>query len=248
MAQRTSGKLWTDDRLSDPHGQPDKAARVQAMFDAIAPTYERVNSILSAGRDRYWRRRAVQLAQTAETDHVLDIACGTGDFARAFAQARPQGIVACDFAAGMLALAALRGSGVDWCRCDALSLPFADEAFTVTSCAFGVRNFQSLRQGLGEMHRVLKPGGRAVILEFTMPRSGPLGRLYLIYFRRVLPRLATLISGDASGAYRYLPQSVASFVDADGMTSTLQDAGFARVEYWTLTIGIVTVFVAWKNG
>ncbi len=249
MDQQTSKKVWTDDRLSDPHGQPDKAARVQAMFDAIAPTYERVNTIMSAGRDRYWRRRAVQLAQTGPDDRVLDIACGTGNFARAFHAARPQAVVGCDFAANMLALARRNGEKqIDWCRCDALDLPFEDATFTITSCAFGVRNFQDLPLGLREMHRVLRPGGRAVILEFSMPRAGPLGRLYLLYFRRVLPRVATIISGDSSGAYRYLPQSVTSFADAAAMSASLHEAGFGRVEHWTLTIGIVTVFVAWKDG
>ncbi|MCA9255646.1 MAG: class I SAM-dependent methyltransferase, partial [Phycisphaerales bacterium] len=142
----TAGKplIWDESRLADPHAQPDKARRVQSMFDGIAPTYERVNRVLSAGRDAYWRRRAVELSGIQSTDEVLDIACGTGDFARAFAAARPTRVVGADFSAGMLALAANRPAPGEWCRADALVLPFVDASFDVVSCAFGVRNFQNL--------------------------------------------------------------------------------------------------------
>ncbi len=242
--------IWDDGSLTDPHGQPDKAARVEAMFDAIAPTYERVNRLLSVGRDAYWRRQAVSLAETRASDRILDVACGTGDFARAFAGVRPEAIIGCDFSEAMLRLAAARDTGpvVSWCRADALAMPFPDNAFSLVSCAFGVRNFQNLHTGLAEMNRVLTPAGRAVILEFSMPRSQFLGRLYLLYFRRILPRLATLISRDRSGAYRYLPSSVSSFADEHEMTAALRTAGFQRVQHWPLTIGVATVFVAWKSG
>jgi demethylmenaquinone methyltransferase/2-methoxy-6-polyprenyl-1,4-benzoquinol methylase len=242
------GVLWDEKRLADPHGQPDKAARVRAMFDAIAPTYERVNRTLSAGRDAYWRRRAVELARVGPRDRVLDLACGTGDFARAFALARPARVVGCDFSENMLSLAARRGRhAIHWCRADALALPFTDASFDVVSCAFGVRNFDSLAAGLREAARVLSPGGRIVILEFSRPASRVAGALYLVYLHRVLPRLAAWISGDRSGAYRYLPQSVSSFVDTRGMSEALAAANLARVDATPLTIGIVTVFVAWKH-
>jgi demethylmenaquinone methyltransferase/2-methoxy-6-polyprenyl-1,4-benzoquinol methylase len=240
--------LWDEAHLGDPHAQADKAARVRAMFDAIAPTYERVNRLLSAGRDAFWRRKAVRLAAAGPADLVLDVACGTGDFARAFSLATRRAVTGCDFSQGMLDLAAGRPArALRWCRSDALALPFADGAFTVVSCAFGVRNFQDLAAGLREMARVLAPGGRMVILEFSLPRSRLLGGLYLFYFRRLLPRLAAWISGDVSGAYRYLPRSVSSFPDADGIARALRAAGLDRVEVSPLTIGIVTVFVAWKT-
>lgn len=235
--------IWDNSRLADPHAQPDKARRVQRMFDGIAPTYERVNRVLSAGRDAYWRHRAVQLAEIQPTDHVLDVACGTGDFARAFAAARPARVVGSDFSAGMLSLAATRPAPVEWCRADALVLPFANESFDVVSCAFGVRNFQNLDAGLREMRRILRPGGRVCILEFTMPKSRLFGRFYLFYFRRVLPRLASIISRDRSGAYDYLPQSVSTFLDAPGMACTMESAGFERVTFTSVTFGIATIYI-----
>ncbi|MFQ5410822.1 MAG: bifunctional demethylmenaquinone methyltransferase/2-methoxy-6-polyprenyl-1,4-benzoquinol methylase UbiE [Phycisphaerae bacterium] len=240
--------IWDDGRLVRPHDQPDKARRVREMFDRIAPTYERVNRWLSAGRDAAWRRRAVKLAAIEPTDRVLDVACGTGDFARAFSKADPQCVVGTDFSERMLDLAPRGGTdAIEWCRADALALPFADASYSVVSCAFGVRNFQNLSAGLREMHRILRPGGRAVILEFSMPRSGPVASLYSIYFHRVLPRAARWISGDRSGAYDYLPKSVSSFLDAAGIISALQSADFTYVESRSLSMGIVRVFVAVKG-
>lgn len=247
MSTAAPDRLWDEKRLADPHSQPDKARRVQAMFDAIAPTYELVNRVLSAGRDSYWRREAVRMAKIAADDRVLDLACGTGDFARAFERAKPAMVVGSDFAGGMLALAASRPSaGIRWCRGDAHHLPFANSAFSVVSCAFGVRNFQNLSRGLEEIRRVLRPGGRVVILEFTMPRSRVLGSAYRFYFRRVLPHVARVISRDRSGAYDYLPNSVESFVDDAGMSQALSAAGFEGIERQALTIGIVTIYIARK--
>jgi demethylmenaquinone methyltransferase/2-methoxy-6-polyprenyl-1,4-benzoquinol methylase len=239
---------WDPASLRDPHHQADKAARVQAMFDAIAPTYERVNRWMSAGRDRYWRRTAVKLARITSHDRVLDLACGTGDFARAFASANPASVVGMDYSENMLRLAAARPErAIQWCRGDALKLPVGDASFDVVSCAFGVRNFQDLPRGLGEMHRVLRPEGRIVILEFSMPRSNLAGRAYLAYFRHVMPRIATWISRDQSGAYRYLPKSVSSFIGPAGMQRALEDAGFDQVSHHSLTIGVVSIYLARKR-
>jgi demethylmenaquinone methyltransferase/2-methoxy-6-polyprenyl-1,4-benzoquinol methylase len=253
MADTASKPLvWDESRLVDPHGQPDKAARVQAMFDAIAPTYEKVNRWLSLGRDTIWRRRAVELAAVMSTDRVIDLACGTGDFARAFSAAHPGGVVGCDFSSGMLRRAQSRTSSggarrIQWYQADALHLPFANESFNIASCAFGVRNLQDLSQGFSEAYRVLRPGGRFVILEFSTPRAPLLGRLYMFYLSRVLPLLATLISRDQTGAYQYLPASVSTFVDAEGIAKRLTSAGFAHVEHHRLTLGVVTIHLAWKS-
>lgn len=245
---REHSAIWDQRRLEDPHGQADKAARVRAMFDAIAPTYELVNHVTSAGLDGQWRRQAALMARTCSADRVLDVACGTGDFARAFAEASPRLVVGCDFSGKMLNLAAGRnGAASSWCGADALSLPFADGSFSLVGCAFGVRNFQDLSAGLGEMCRVLNAGGRAVILEFSMPRRRLLGRLYRFYLHRVLPRVAAAISRDRCGAYRYLPKSVSSFIDAADMIAALRSAGFSRVEHREQSVGIVSVFIAWKD-
>ncbi len=248
MSATKKTPIWDKDRLDNPHGQSDKAARVRAMFDGIAPTYELVNRVLSAGRDASWRRSAVRLAQTTPDDRILDLACGTGDLARAFAAARASYVVGCDFSGAMLAHASKKEpTTIRWCQADALSLPIRDASFTVVSCAFGVRNFQNLAQGLLEAHRVLQPGGRIVILEFSLPKGRFLASAYLLYFRRILPRLASLISRDRSGAYRYLPASVSAFLDEAGMREVLESAGFTRIQSTRLSAGIVTVFVAWKN-
>jgi len=193
-----AAKLWDDGRLAAPHDQPDKSARVRRMFDAIAPTYELVNTVFSAGRDRAWRRRCVTLAGTTADDRVLDIACGTGDLTRAFggSRSRPAEVVGCDFSGAMLARASLREDEViRWVQADGLALPFASGSFTITGCAFGVRNFQDLDAGLGEMFRVLRPGGRAVILEFSRPKVGLARRVYEWYADTIMPLGATLVSG-----------------------------------------------------
>lgn len=243
----TNSIVWDKSRLTDPHRQPDKALRVRAMFDAIAPTYERVNRWLSLGRDASWRRRAVAMAALQSTDRVLDVACGTGDFARAFAKAGPAQVVGSDFSARMLALAAARPvARAQWCRADGTALPFADESFDVVSCAFGIRNFQNLARGLGEFHRVLRPGGRVVILEFSIPSFPLAAGMYRLYFRSILPRLATWISGDHTGAYDYLPQSVETFLDEPALRRALTEVGFASCVTRRLTAGIVTIYVARK--
>ena len=238
---------WDAQTLRSPHTQSDKSDRVRRMFNAIAPTYERVNRVFSAGRDVAWRRRAVKQACVHGGDVVLDVACGTGDFLRAFAAVPdpPRRLVGCDFATQMLTLAAARGpSGSAWCEADALRLPFADGSFSVVSCAFGVRNFQSLDAGLAEMARVLAPGGRAVILEFTRPASPCFRALYEFYARRIMPFGARFVSRERTGAYRYLPESVVSFPPAENMVRRLGEAGFSRVTAGPLTMGIVTVYVA----
>lgn len=220
------------------------------MFNAIAPTYTLINSIFSFGRDRAWRRTAVRLAEVRPGDRVLDIACGTGDVLKAFARWAPQAgsLTGCDFAHGMLILARNDAAGrLRWCEADALQLPFADASVDVTSCAFGVRNFQDLDRGLAEMHRVLRPGGRAVILEFTRPTNRVLRAVHEFYAGRIMPLGATLLSRDRTGAYRYLPRSVVSFAGAREMAQRLEAAGFASISITPLTFGVVTIYLGRKE-
>ncbi|MFH1110140.1 MAG: class I SAM-dependent methyltransferase [Planctomycetota bacterium] len=262
---------WTPELLQPPHEAADKARRVRRMFNAIAPRYALVNALFSGGRDAHWRRRAVKLARVRADDDVLDIACGTGDFAHAFAKARPRRVVGCDFAHQMLIRAASASErsagaatvrkrlgtwggepvacapGSDWLEADALHLPFRNGRFSIASCAFGVRNFADLGAGLGEMFRVLRPGGRAVILEFTRPTNALVRCLYELYSNRLMPIAASWVSGDRSGAYRYLPRSVVSFLSADQMCAKLHAAGFVQAAATPLTLGVVTVYIATRS-
>lgn len=240
---------WTSELLDAPHDVPDKASRVRGMFNAIAPRYELVNALCSGGLDAGWRRHTVRQSSVTSDDDVLDIATGTGDLARAFARAAPRSIVGMDFAHEMLTLAHRDATGgVDrWCEADALRLPFRDASFSITSCAFGVRNFRDLDAGLAEMHRVLKPGGRAVILEFTRPKNALARACYELYSTRFMPLFAAWLSGDRSGAYRYLPKSVVSFLDATQMCDRLREVGFSEARATPLTMGVVTVYVATKT-
>ncbi len=232
---------------ADPHLLADKAARVRRMFDDIAPTYERVNTLASAGRDRGWRRETVRLAEVKPADRVLDIACGTGDLAEAFAHAGARRVVGLDFASEMLLRSLGRAPGqAGWIQGDGLRLPFADESFDITSCAFGVRNFQNLEAGLREMYRVLRPGGRAVILEFSMPAQPILRGIYQFYFAKILPKLATWISGDRTGAYNYLPSSVRTFVTPAQMIELLKKVGFSAARATSRTCGVVHIVRAEK--
>ncbi len=229
------------------------------MFNAIAPTYELVNTLFSGGRDAAWRRKAVELAHVTPEDDVLDVACGTGDFARAFSLARPRSVTGSDFAHDMLrralgrspavgrAVGIVRSPTIRWSEADALRLPFADGSFSIVSCAFGVRNFADLDVGLCEMHRVLRVGGRAVILEFTRPTNRLFRALYETYCHRLMPLAASWISRDKTGAYRYLPRSVVSFLNARQMSERLRGVGFAVACAVPRTFGVVTIYVAEKN-
>ncbi len=249
MAAPNDDLLWDEERLAAPHTQADKSSRVRRMFDAIAPTYELVNRVFSLGRDRAWRRRSVSLARPNSTDRLLDVACGTGDFARAFMEhPDPPGVVVgCDFAPNMLLRAAAHDPvGMRWALADALALPFVSGTFSITSCAFGVRNFHDLDMGLREMHRVLCAGGRAIVLEFTRPSNRVHRRVYEFYASRIMPLGATLVSRDRTGAYRYLPSSVVSFPDAADMCARFKRAGFRSVTATPMTLGVVTAYVATK--
>ncbi len=240
-----SARVWDAGALTNPHALNDKAARVEAMFDAIAPTYERVNTFASFGMDGVWRRRTVRAANVQAGDVVLDVACGTGDLVRLFARHNPAPscVIGADFSANMLA----RGRYADLpapyhlIRADAQQLPLADASVDVISCAFGVRNFQDLQAGLNEMGRVARPGARIVILEFTMPENNLRGRAYRFYCEYVMPRLATIISGDRTRAYYYLPYSVLSFESHESLQQRLGRAGFVNLTFRRMNFGTVVL-------
>ncbi len=243
---------WDRDTLQDPHAQADKATRVRAMFDAIALTYERVNRLVSLGRDAAWRRKATAAAGVSSSDVVLDVCCGTGDMIRTFAGQvpAPRLLVGVDFAAEMLACGRYNGieTPVQLVRADALRLPLGDETVNVVSCTFGVRNFEDLRAGLCEMYRVLRPGGRVVILEFALPENPLLRWGYRLYCESILPRLAVLISRDKTGAYRYLPSSIRTFERRDALAGRLEQVGFTNVRGQPLNFGGVVLYRGEKTG
>ncbi len=255
--------LWNRENLKNPHGMPDKAQRVRQMFSSIAAHYDRLNHLLSLNQDRRWRKKAVQSAAAAPGQKLLDLCCGTGDLALAFAEMKPRlsQITGLDFSEPMLTLARQKQQAFlaqnpgdahnqinfQWLCADALNLPFPPASFDRVSCAFGLRNLQNLPQGLNEIYRVLQPSGKAVILEFALPRHPLLAGLYSLYFRLVIPLAGSIISGDRSGAYHYLPQSVLRFLDRPQLEQSLIQAGFAAVHTELLSGGLVLLIVADKE-
>ena len=237
---------------SSPEIVDGRGVAVEQMFSAIAPRYDFLNRLLSAGRDRLWRRAAVTATALPREGNLLDVCTGTADMvlegARQFPYAR---IVGLDFSRPMIALATAkieRARLTDRVRLEvapAEALPFPDESFDAASVAFGLRNIPDRLRGLREMRRVLRPGGRAVILDFTTPPNRLLRRVYLWYFHQVLPRIGRLVSGHPS-AYSYLPASVADFPPPDGLATWMGEAGFQDVSYRLLTAGIVAIHVGRK--
>lgn len=243
-----SGPAWSDaDLAGSPHGRDDKAERVQAMFAAIAGRYDLNNRLHSLWRDQAWRRFAVRAADPKPGARVLDCACGTGDLTQAFARhPSVSEVVGSDFTPEMLELAEFKrtrlgpkaGAMISYQQADAMALPFEDESFDVISIAFGIRNVQRPGDAVAEFFRVLKPGGRLVILEFDTPRIAPVRWFNSFFCGQVMPRTATLIAGDKSGAYKYLPKSVGTFMSAGELRSLCAQKGFGDTRSKALTLGI----------
>ncbi len=233
---------WDRDHLQgDPHAAADKPTRVRAMFAAIARSYDLNNRVHSLGRDQFWRRAAVRIASLAPNDTVLDVACGTGDLAMAFGDGGASRVIGVDFTVEMLAIARDKAA-IPYAAGDAMRLPVADASVDVVSIAFGIRNVAAPNVAIGEFHRVLRPGGRLVVLEFSQPASRWLRSLYGFYFNHILPRTAALIARDRSGAYRYLPRSVDTFLDREQLQRLMHDAGFVDVTLKPLTFGIAVCY------
>lgn len=244
-------RAWDDASLRDPHAQPDKADRVRAMFDAVAPAYERVNTIASFGRDAAWRRRTIAAADIRPGDITLDICCGTGDMVRALAAhtTPPAHIIGLDFSAEMLRHGRYNGTPapISLVRGDALQLPLRNHSVDVITCAFGIRNFARLQPGLDEMHRVLRPGGRLLILEFANPENPLLRLLYRLYCERLLPLITLALSPERTNAYRYLARSIRTFESTRSIVRRLRDAGFVDVTTTHLNLGGVVLLRAVKH-
>ena len=215
------------------------------MFDRISGVYDLMNSAMTAGLHHRWRERAVDLAEVGPGSDALDICCGTGDLALALRRRiGPEGrVVGSDFSERMLELARAkaveRGLEVDFGWADALELPYEDVSFDAVTVGFGARNLADLDRGLAEMARVLRPGGRLVILEITRPRRQPLASFYSLWFDRLVPRLGTL-AGDPD-AYSYLPESVRSFPDPHALAEKMEAGGFERIRWLLLAGGIIAI-------
>jgi len=223
------------------------------MFGGIARRYDFLNHLLSLRRDVGWRKEAAREVPSEPGLRILDLCGGTGDLAVEIARPRPDStVVCCDFCHEMLALASgkFARKGVA-ARClaleaDGLRLPFSGATFDVVTVAFGVRNFSDMHRGLLEILRVLRPGGRLVVLEFTQPHAPVLAGLYRAYLRTMLPILGDRISG-REGPYRYLARTIGEFPDPQGLAGQIREAGFAAVGWRTLTGGIVAIHTAYKG-
>ena len=228
-----------------------KREQVEAMFDNIANEYDRFNYLASFNIDRIWRKRAISSLKPFAPRNVLDIATGTGDLALLIENIlKPESIIGCDISEGMMQVARekCRRRGITNIRfekedCTALSYP--DNSFDALTSSFGVRNFQELEKALGEMHRVLCPGGHLVILELSSPTKYPMKQLFPVYAKYVMPTLGRLFSKDAK-AYRYLPESIAAFPQGEVMQGILEKVGFSKVEFRRYTGGICTFYLATK--
>jgi demethylmenaquinone methyltransferase / 2-methoxy-6-polyprenyl-1,4-benzoquinol methylase len=208
------------------------------MFDRIAPVYDAMNRTMTAGLDRRWRRLTAA-AVVRPGDRVLDACCGTGDLAVAAARAGGK-VTGLDFSEPMLERARGKAPELEWVRGDLLALPFGNASFDAATVGFGVRNVEDLQRALGELRRVLRPGGRLGILEITRPR-GPLALFYRVWFDGVVPLIGKLLPGGS--AYTYLPASVRRFPGPDELAGLMRDAGFADVDFRLLAGGIVALHV-----
>jgi demethylmenaquinone methyltransferase / 2-methoxy-6-polyprenyl-1,4-benzoquinol methylase len=216
------------------------------MFDRVAGRYDALNSVMTAGLHHRWRERAADRAELSPGDSALDVCCGTGDLALELARrVAPAGhVVGCDFSEPMLDLAREKASrrgvaGVRFEWADALSLPYDAGRFDAVTVGFGVRNLANLERGLGEMTRVLRPGGRLVVLEITQPTRPPLSTFYSLWFDRVVPLLGSFSSD--SEAYSYLPESVRSFPGPGRLAELMDGTGLKRIRWTVLAGGIIAI-------
>ena len=219
---------------------------IGALFDRIAHSYDKLNHLLSLNIDKRWRRKAVK--QLVPCQNILDVAIGTADLAiEIVKQGKAQYVTGIDLSTEMMKIGAKKvekahlQEQISFTEGSALALPYPDGHFDAVTCAYGVRNFSDLNQGLREMRRVLKPGGQLMILEFSYPKNKIIAWLYDVYFSKILPKIGKWMSKDKT-AYQYLNSSVKNFIWGKEMTEHLRKAEFSEVHYRTLSMGITTVY------
>ena len=230
MAARTASEL-------------EHAKAVRAMFSGIARRYDLLNHVLSMNIDKRWRklvRKKLQTILDRPDAVILDVACGTGDLSIELQSHSKAKVVGTDFCRPMLAVAATKDAEIPFVEGDAMNLGFADASVDALTIAFGLRNLSNFADGLAEFHRVLKPGGKLVVLEFSSPVVPGFRQAFNFYFTRILPRIGGAVSG-SRGAYEYLPDSVSKFPDQKRLAGLMRETGFVDVEYTNLTGGIAAI-------
>lgn len=253
-AQSASAKpAWSsEDLAANPHARADKPDKVRSMFAAIAPSYDLNNRLHSFWRDQAWRRFAIRQVRVQPTDVCLDVACGTGDLTEALSRAGAAKVTGLDFTPQMLDVARVRASKlpretsdrITYIQGDAQNLPLPDASVDVITIAFGIRNVLVPAKAIAEFRRVLRPGGRLAVLEFGEPTFPPARWFNRLYCQRIMPITATLIARDKSGAYKYLPKSVETFLSRGEFVEMLRSAGFREVAASPLTMGVCVCYTA----
>jgi len=225
--------------------------QVEQLFNRIAKRYDLLNHLLSLGIDKLWRRRAIKLLKVDSPQRILDVATGTADFAIEALKLNPQKVIGIDLSERMLEIGRKkikqRGlAHIELLKADCEELPFNDNIFDAITVGFGVRNFEDPDKGLKQMYRVLKKGGKLIVLEFSKPRIFPFKQLFNFYFLNVLPFIGGLISGDKH-AYSYLPRSVKTFPEREDFLAKLTKAGFQNNSYIALTLGVCAIYIGKKS-
>ncbi|MBK5286322.1 MAG: bifunctional demethylmenaquinone methyltransferase/2-methoxy-6-polyprenyl-1,4-benzoquinol methylase UbiE [Bacteroidia bacterium] len=237
--------------LPYPELQQDKKQQVSEMFNRIALTYDFLNHFLSAGIDRHWRKRAVKILHNMQAKSILDVASGTADFAIETVKINPRKIIGIDLSENMLAIGRKKilkkglESVIELVQGDCEALPFSDNNFDAVTVGFGVRNFMNPLKGLKEINRVLRPGGKLVVLEFSKPNNYFVSKVFNFYFKIFCPFIGGIISKDKK-AYRYLQSSVADFPDGKNFLSIMETAGFINSFQQKLTFGIASIYCGTK--
>ncbi|MBT4531204.1 MAG: bifunctional demethylmenaquinone methyltransferase/2-methoxy-6-polyprenyl-1,4-benzoquinol methylase UbiE [Phycisphaerae bacterium] len=242
---------WSDSELTqNPHDAQDKAKKVEDMFTSIAHRYDLNNRLHSMWRDQTWRKRAVKLAQVTNRDDVVDVACGTGDLSMAFYKSGVRSVLGIDFTQAMLDFAMAKATkeqmDITYRFGDAMDLNLPEKCADVVSIAFGIRNVQKPDLAFREFFRILRPGGRLIVLEFSNPKNCIVSFINSVYTKHIMPVTATLISRDQSGAYKYLPKSVETFAEPAVLAKEIEEAGFSAIEQHAQTFGVCTITKAVK--